>query len=115
MPNFSGGWKDYWGGSFYWEGVLFISVTAFLLALFALGASRHPQKKIFAGMGLFSSVPRASGGPPPLFEFSLSRHFPLFGNFRGVGKLNVLMTMCLLALAAMGMEEIFRKGPLPRS
>jgi len=105
MPNFFGGWRDYWGGSFYWEGVLFISVTAFLLALFALGASRHPQKKIVAGIALFLGS-LAIGTHLPLFEF-FCRYFPLFGNFRGVGKLNVLITLCLLALAAMGMDEVF--------
>jgi len=106
MPNFFGGWKNYWGGSFYWEGVLFISVTAFLLALFALGGPPRPQKKIFLGVTLFLGS-LAIGTHLPLFEF-FCRYFPLFGNFRGVGKLNVLMTLCLLALSAMGMDEIFR-------
>jgi hypothetical protein len=105
MPNFFGGWRNYWGGSFYWEGVLFISVTSFLLALFALGASRHPQKKIFVGVGLFLGS-LAIGTHLPLFAF-FCKWFPLFGNFRGVGKLNVLITLCLLALTAMGMDEIF--------
>ncbi len=105
MPNFFGGWQNYWGGSFYWEGVLFISVTAFLLALFALGFSHHPQKKIFAGIALFLGS-LAIGTHLPLFAF-FCHYFPLFGHFRGVGKLNVLITLCLLALAAMGMDEIY--------
>ncbi len=105
MPRFFGGWRNYWGGSFYWEGVLFISVTAFLLALFALGSSPHPQKKIFAAIALFLGS-LAIGTHLPLFAF-FCKWVPFFGNFRGVGKLNVQITLCLLALAAMGMDGIF--------
>ncbi len=105
MPNFFGGWRDYWGGSFYWEGVIFISVTAFLMALFALKVSPHPQKKIFAGLALFL-VSLAIGTRLPLFAF-FCKWVPLFGDFRGVGKFNVLITLCLLVLASLGMDEIF--------
>jgi hypothetical protein len=37
------------------------------------------------------------------------KFFPLFANFRGVGKLNIFITLCLAALAAMGFDEVLRR------
>ncbi len=106
MPDFFGGWKDYWGGGFYDEGNPFVGVTGILLALFALGVSKSPGKKFFAGSALFMNV-LMWGDRTPLFLF-LCKTVPLFGRFRGIGRLNVLVDLCLVVLAAMGLDEIFR-------
>lgn len=106
MPDFFGGWQSYWGGGLYQEGGIFVSVTAFILVLFALKVSVHPQKKFFAGLGLFLTL-LAVGKRTPLFAL-FCKYFPLFARFRGVGKLNIFITLCLVALAVMGMDEIFR-------
>lgn len=108
MPNFFGHWQEggYWGGGMYWEGAMFVSVTAFVLALFALKVSPHPEKKIFGGMAILITLV-AVGKRTPLFGFLLD-HLPMFANFRGVGKLNILITLCLVALAAMGMDEVMK-------
>jgi hypothetical protein len=106
MPNFFGGWQNYWGGGMYWEGDVFISVTAFALALLALRVSRHPQKIFFAGMAIFLAL-LAIGKRGPFFVL-FYKYFPLFANFRGIGKFNILITFCLAALALLGMEELFR-------
>lgn len=106
MPGFFGGMGDYWGGGIYWEGAVFVSVTAFGLALFALFISDHPQKKTFGWMALFLTL-LAVGKRTPLFAF-FYRYVPLFDHFRGIGKMNILITLCLAALAVMGMDEIFR-------
>jgi hypothetical protein len=107
MPGFFGGWKDYWGGGIYWEGAMYVGTTAFVFALFALKESDQRQKKFFAVLALFLTL-LAVGKRMPLFPFFCD-YFPLFGNFRGVGKLNIFITICLIALAAMGMDEIYRK------
>lgn len=108
MPGFFGGWKDYWGGGFYWEGAVFISMTGFALALFGLWASGQPQKKFFGLMALGLTLV-AVGLRTPLFALFCST-FPLFNRFRGVGKLNILITLCLIALAAMGLDLFFKKA-----
>ncbi len=107
MPDFFDGWKNYWGGGFYWEGPVFISVTAFTMVLLALRVSKHPQKKFFGLLALFLTL-LAVGKRTPLFAFFCA-HFPLFSSFRGIGKLNIFITLCLLALAAMGMDAVFEK------
>jgi hypothetical protein len=44
MPNFFGDWRNYWGGGFYWEGPVFVSLTAFVMVLTALWISTRPSK-----------------------------------------------------------------------
>jgi hypothetical protein len=109
MPDFFGGYLSYWGGGMYHEGVVFVSVTAFILALFALSVSRHPQKKFFVGLAL-GMIAVAVGKRLPFFAL-FCKYFPLFDRFRGIGKINIFITLCLIALAAMGMDEIFRNPP----
>jgi hypothetical protein len=106
MPNFFGSWQNYWGGGFYWEGATFVSLTAFVLALYAFKISPDPQKKVFGGISLFLVV-LAVGTRTPLFIL-FYKYFPLFGSFRGVSKVNILITLFLGALAAMAMDEILK-------
>ncbi len=108
MPNFFGGWKSYWGGGFYWEGVVYVSLTAFVLALLGFFISKHPDKKFF-GTAALVLVLIGIGKRSPVFVL-FYKYFPLFGSFRGVGKLNVFITLCLAVLAAMGMDEIFKNS-----
>ena len=107
MPNFFGSWDHYWGGGMYCEGHPFVSATGFVLALFAVKASPRREKWIFAGLALFMTF-LSFGKRTPLFILFI-KYFPLFGNFRGVSKLNILTTLCLVALAAMGLDEIFKR------
>lgn len=106
MPNFFNGWKDYWGGGIYWEGGMFVSVTAFVLALYGLLKSSDPRKKVFAGLALLFAL-LAVGGRTPLFSL-FCHSFPLFNKFRGVAKLNIFITLCLAPLAAAGMDDLLR-------
>ena len=108
MPNFFGSWNNYWGGGFYWEGAIYVSLTAFVLALLGLLVSKNRDKKFFGIMSLVL-VLIGIGKRSPLFVL-FYKYFPLFSNFRGVGKLNVFITLCLVVLAAMGMDEIFKNG-----
>ena len=107
MPDFFGSWNSYWGGGMYWEGHPFLSVTGFVLALLALKTSPRPEKKVFAGLALFFTL-LSFGRRTPLFLLFV-RYFPLFGNFRGVSKLFILATLFVVALAAMGLDEIFKR------
>lgn len=106
MPYFYGGWRDYWGGGFYPEGNLFVTVTGFLLALFSWKASGDPERKIFACMGLLVMVLMV-GTHTPLFGV-FCRYFPLFDRFRGASKLNILLVFCLALLAALAYDAVLK-------
>ncbi|HJT23117.1 MAG TPA: hypothetical protein VJ873_00965, partial [bacterium] len=106
MPRFFGNWNDYWGGGIYCEGHPYVGVTGFLLALFALRVSTHPDKKLFAGISLFLTA-LMLGLRTPLFAF-FCKWVPLFSSFRAVSRFNILVAACLAALAAMGLDEILK-------
>ena len=106
LPGFFGGVGDYWGGGIYWEGPVFISVTGFVLALFALKNSDHPQKKVLGFLALFL-VLLSLGKATPLFAL-FCKYFPMFDRFRGAGKLNAVITLFLVALAALGMDVVLK-------
>ncbi len=109
MPGFFGNYRDYWGGGMYWEGAMAVSMTGFVLALFGLATSRNRQKYLFAGIGLFFTLV-AIGKRGPFF-IPLCKYLPLFDDFRGIGKLNILITLSLIALASMGMDEVLEGYP----
>ncbi len=106
MPNFFDGWQNYWGGGIYWEGPVFVSMTAFVLALLALFVSRHKDKAFFGCLALILIL-IGVGKRTPLFGL-FCKFFPLFSSFRGVGKLNIFITLCLVVLGALGLDEIFQ-------
>jgi hypothetical protein len=108
MPDFFGGWKNYWGGGFYWEGPVYVSLTAFVLALLGFLISKQPDKKFF-GVATVVLVLVGVGKRSPIFVL-FYKYFPLFNSFRGVGKLNIFITLCLTVLTAMGMDEIFKNS-----
>ncbi len=110
MPDFFGNYQNYWGGGMYWEGAMAVSLTGFVLAIFGLAYSRDRRRLLFAGLGVFFTL-IAIGKRGPLF-IPFCKYFPLFNDFRGVGKLNILATLSLVALAAMGLDEIWEKPSL---
>ena len=105
MPNFFDGWKSYWGGGIYWEGAVFVSVTAFMIALWVLGTGQRKDKKFFCFLAL-GLILIGIGKRAPFFVLFF-KFFPLFDRFRGVGKLNIFITLCLAVLSAMGMDQLF--------
>lgn len=108
MPNLFGDWKNYWGGGLLWEGDMVPGLVAFSPALFALIFSRHFQKWTFSQVGLiFVLVSMGMRGPLLGFFF---RFVPLFSHFRGIGKFNILISLCLAALTVMGMDEILNSS-----
>lgn len=108
LPGFYGDWHpgSYWGGGMYWESGLFVSVTAFALAVYGLVRRQEPGRKGIAGLILFL-VLLALGKRTPLFM--LFYHFcPLFQYFRGVGKLNIFITLLICLLAAGGLDHYLK-------
>ncbi len=109
MPNLYGDWNSYWGGGLFWEGGLATGLTVFSAALFALFRSEHPQKRTFGFLGLILIL-LAIGKRGPLLPFFF-RFVPLFSHFRGIGKFNILISLCLAALAVMGLDEVMNHPP----
>lgn len=107
MPSFYGGWRDYWGGGLYYEGHLFVTLTGFILALFAWKASNDPDRKVFGAMALLVAVLMV-GKRTPLFAL-FCNYFPLFDRFRGISKLNILFALCLALLAAMAYDRVLKE------
>jgi hypothetical protein len=89
MPKFFGALADYWGASIYWEGVIFISLTGFVLAVSGMCGSHHPRKRFFGGAFLFL-IFLAVGTRTPLFLL-FYKYFPLFSHFRGIAKLDIFI------------------------
>ena len=113
MPGFYGDWKpgSYWGGAMYWEAGLFASVTAFVLALYALGRWKDPLKTRAAWLILFLIL-LAMGIRTPLY--GLFYHFcPFFQYFRGAGKFNILITLLVGLLAAAGLDDLMKSEKIP--
>jgi hypothetical protein len=106
MPYFYGGWKDYWGGGLYFEGNLFVTVTGFVLALLAWRASADRDRKLFFGLSAFLILLMV-GRRTPLFLF-FCKYVPLFASFRGISKLNILLVLCLAALAAGTFDAVLK-------
>jgi hypothetical protein len=65
-------------------------------------------KKFFAFLAL-GLVLVGVGKRLPFFALAY-KYFPLFGSFRGIGKFNIFITLCLVVLAAMGMDEILKSA-----
>ncbi|MGH7739675.1 MAG: hypothetical protein ACREL1_05960, partial [bacterium] len=97
---------NYWGGGMYWEGSLFVSVTGIALAFYGFFASRAPKRKLVAGLGIFIIL-LAMGKRTPLFLI-FYHWMPLFGDFRGAAKLNILITLWVCFLAAAGLDHYLK-------
>lgn len=107
VPYFYGTWKDYWGGGIYYEANLFMTMTGAVLAVAGWRSSKDPGRKALGLLSLLLVVLMV-GRRTPLFPF-LCATFPLFGSFRGIGKLNILLVLCLGLLAAGTFDRIVRE------
>ncbi|HVM31989.1 MAG TPA: hypothetical protein VMU88_02580 [bacterium] len=104
LPGFFGDWRRYWGPGLYWEGALYASLTGFVLACFGWRKSADPRRHFFAGAFFFLGI-LALGKKGGLY-LAFFHWMPLFNHFRGVAKLDFCMTLCLCALAALGLQKV---------
>src|SRR6185369_8390346 len=113
MPGLFGDWnhRDYWGHGNFWEDGFFIGVAGFVLACYGLSDSRRRGRKTLFFLVLLIAALACSR--TFLFNLFLG-YFPFFDHFRGAVKFNILITLFLIALAAMGMDRLLRdKKPSP--
>ncbi|MCP4106807.1 MAG: YfhO family protein [Desulfobacteraceae bacterium] len=108
-PNFFGnmGSVQYWGRWFIWEMMAFISVTGFVLCLYAVfRADRNTRKFLFVTALILFVL--ALGKYTPLFQLLYSFVFG-FDKFRGNSKFIILVCMFLIMSAGIGLDCLIRK------
>jgi hypothetical protein len=110
VPGFFGDMVHfpYWGKWFLWEMSVFISVTGFGLAVYAVVFGTGKQRYIFSIMVVILMV-LALGTSTPLFRF-LYDYVPGFNKFRGISKFTLQSTLFLIILSGMGLDLMLRQG-----
>jgi hypothetical protein len=100
--------SPYWGRWYLWEMSLFVSVTGFLLALYAVAFRQGRERLIPAAMaGILLLL--AMGSYLPWFGLLYS-YLPGFDTFRGVSKFIFQTTLFVILLSAMGLDSLLRDG-----
>ena len=110
VPTFFGDTVQfpYWGRWYLWEMSLFVSVTGFLLAVYAVVLRQGRERFIPAAMaGILLLL--AMGSYLPWFGL-LHAYLPGFDTFRGVSKFVFQATLFVILLSAMGLDSLLREG-----
>lgn len=104
MPEFFGHLQkgSYWSSWYFWEGSLFVGVTASVLAI--NGLVRSPQKRLWLAMVVLTLL-LAFGAYTPLYQI-FYHYVPFFSGMRGMGKFVFLTSLFLSILAGMGLDEL---------
>jgi hypothetical protein len=84
----------------------FIGVSAVLLALIGLFAGKGPSRRMLAITTVISLL-IGLGRYTPIYRF-LYEHLPGFSRFRSPGTFMFLASVCLVQLAALGLEVLWR-------
>ena len=100
--------SPYWGRWYLWEMSLFVSVTGFLLALYALVFRQGKDRFILLSMVVILLL-LAMGSYMPWFSL-LQAWLPGFNLFRGVSKFVFQASLFMILLSAMGLDCIIRDG-----
>ena len=98
----------YWGRWYLWEMSLFVSVTGFLLALYAV-VFRKGGERVIAAVAAGILLLLAMGSYMPWFPF-LQSWLPGFSLFRGVSKFVFQASLFVILLSAMGLDSLVREG-----
>lgn len=108
VPDFFGDVVNmsYWGRFFLWEMSIFIGVTGISMAIYgALYGER--QKRHFSLTMVIILFVLALGAHTPLARI-LYHWLPGFDSFRGASKFISLLTVFLVMLAAIGLDDLLR-------
>jgi hypothetical protein len=111
-PNFFGSVSKYWGRCYLWETSLFLSVSAFVLAVYAAIYLERKQKwipLIVAAIALWLAL----GANTPLFRV-LYEHAPGFDRFRALAKFIFPASLFVVLLAASGLDRLLEQRKIER-
>jgi hypothetical protein len=108
VPNFFGDMMhiDYWGRYYLWEMSLFISITGLSLAIYGAFYGER-QKKHFSLTMVIILLVLSLGIHTPFFNV-LYHWLPGFNNFRGTSKFISLLTVFLVMLSGVGLDNLIR-------
>ncbi|HTZ39263.1 MAG TPA: hypothetical protein VMB77_03840 [Syntrophales bacterium] len=98
----------YWGRWYLWEASLFVSVTGFWLALYAVFFRQGRERLILPAMAVILLL-LAMGSYMPWFSL-LRDWLPGFKLFRGVSKFIFQSTLFVILLSATGLDCLLREG-----
>jgi len=99
----AGGEWIFWGRGSFWESCLFVGLAVFSLALFACRSAPTPTRRFAATLGVISLL-IAMGKYTPLFH--VLYHVPGFASFRAWGRFDMLVTLFVANLAALGLNRL---------
>ncbi len=108
VPDFFGDMKhmDYWGRFYLWEMCLFIGVTCTILAAYGAFYGESSKRRYSLTMVIILFV-LALGVHTPFFQI-LYHSLPGFNHFRGTSKFISLLTVFLMMLSAIGLDDLIR-------
>lgn len=96
----------YWGRCYLWEMSLFISITGLALAVNGALYGKSSTRRFSITMILILFI-LALGGHVPLFNL-LYQWLPGFSSFRGTSKFIFPLSIFLIMLAGIGLDELLR-------
>ena len=108
VSDFFGDMKhlDYWGRYYLWEMSLFIGVTGTILAAYGAFYGESQKRRYSLTMVIILFV-LALGVHTPFFQI-LYHILPGFNHFRGTSKFISLLTVFLIMLSAIGLDDLIR-------
>jgi len=107
VPGFFGDLShlNYWGRAYLWETSLFMGISGFALAVYAVARAPRPTRRFWIPLVVLWLL--ALGGYTPLFDL-LYHWLPGFNKFRGHSKFIVPAGAFLAMLAAHGLDSLLR-------
>lgn len=108
VPNFFGDMvhMNYWGRWHLFEMSLFIGITGLALAIYGLFYGERQTRRFSLAMVIVLFI-LALGSYTPLF-YVLYHWLPGFNNFRGASKFISLLTVFLVMLSGIGLDNLIR-------
>jgi hypothetical protein len=97
----------YWGDQPIVEAPAYIGAIIFFLAVFALFADKRKLKYVFLGGTIISLMLSWGKNFDPLTSFFIN-YVPLYDKFRAVSSIQVVLELCMPALAFMGLQTFFK-------
>ncbi|KOS08166.1 hypothetical protein AM493_01770 [Flavobacterium akiainvivens] len=105
--EFAANVPTYWGDQPIVEAPAYIGAIVFFLAVFALFADTRKLKYVFLGGAVLSLMLSWGKNFDPLTSFFIN-YVPLYDKFRAVSSIQVILELCMPALAFMGLQTFFK-------
>jgi hypothetical protein len=97
----------YWGDQPIVEAPAYIGAIVFFLAVFALFADKRKLKYVFLAGSIVALLLSWGKNFDPLTRFFIN-YVPLYDKFRAVSSIQVILELCMPALAFMGLQTFFK-------